>query len=97
MANGDKCKHSVALGQSLCWQHAKGWSKLRSLTPAHKLSILAILVALFFGFQRMLSSAPSPSVNLHSSGDNSPNIGGNTGKVDVQINQPPQKKSTKGK
>src|ERR1700733_6407948 len=96
--NGENCKHSVALGQSLCWQHAKGWSRLRSLTLAHKLTILSIFIAVFFGVQRMLSSpTSSPSVNLQSSGDNSPNVGGNTGKVDVQINPPPSKKSTKGK
>jgi hypothetical protein len=83
--DGEKCKHSVAVGQSLCWQHAKGWSKKwRSLTLSHKLTILSITVALFFGVQRMLSSSPS-RISVTSSGDNSPNVVDNSGKVDVQI------------
>lgn len=96
--NKKNCKRSVKTGQTLCWQHAKGLSgKFRSLTLAHKLTILSITVAIFFGVQRILSSGhPAVSnTNVQSSGDNSPNVVGNSGKVDIQTGQSrPQKSKT---
>jgi hypothetical protein len=96
--NKATCKRSVATGQTLCWQHARGLSgKLRSLTLAHKLTILSITVAIFFGVQRMLSSGPSISnTRVQSSGDNSPNVVGNSGKVDIQTGQSQPKKPKTG-
>jgi hypothetical protein len=96
--NDEKCKRSVSIGQTLCWQHARGWSRWRSLTLGHKLAILSILVAIVFGVQRILSSGPVPasSVNVQSSGDNSPNVVGNSGKVDIQTGQTSPKKQKTG-
>lgn len=89
--NHERCKRAIAFGQRLCWQHARGWRvKWRALTRNQAvifcLGAISLLMTLGFGIASLLPTK-TPIVHVESSGSNSPNVVGNTGKVTITDGQ----------
>jgi hypothetical protein len=84
--NKEGCKRPVAVGQKFCWQHSRGLrAKLHSLT--HKqtvefyIGVASLAATLWFGIRSVLPT--NHTIHVQSSGDQSPNVVGNDGKVDI--------------
>src|SRR5580700_8925518 len=91
--NNDRCKRFTALSEKFCWQHSHGlrtrWRALtRSQTVGFCLSAASLVVGLLFGVYSLLPRAvKTPSIHVESSGDQSPNVVDNKGKVEIQNQQ----------
>jgi hypothetical protein len=89
-----KCKRSVALGQRFCWQHRLP-SKWRSLSTLKKrlivwIGVLGSLASLY----ALLPHDKTSNVSIQTSGDHSPVVQDNQGRVEFnepQSSQPKQK------
>ncbi len=100
-----RCKHSVAVGERLCWQHAKGWrSKLRSLPKNARvifaIGIVSLAVTCYGVWLELFPHAKPSSVHIETSGDKSPVVQDNQGSVtfnDSQSEQPKKKTKDTGK
>jgi hypothetical protein len=106
--NNERCKRSVATGQKFCWQHSHGlrakWRSLtRNQTIGFCIAAASLTATLWFGISSQLPKPTmAPTVNVQSSGDQSPNVVDNKGKVDIQnqqstAQQQKRKQSAQGK
>jgi hypothetical protein len=90
--NDERCKRSAATGQRFCWQHTRGllakWHSLtRKQTIGFYIGVASLAATLFFGILSLLPTKVVPTVNVQSSGDQSPNVVDNKGKVEIQNQQ----------
>lgn len=93
-----RCKRRVSSGQSFCWQHAHGLrAKWRSLTKNQALglslvSVISLAATIGFGIVSVLpKSQPISKTQVWSSGESSPNVVDNQGKVSIQTAAPEKK------
>jgi hypothetical protein len=90
--NQERCKRRVARGQKFCWQHVRGlrakWHSLtRNQTIAFYIGVASLAATLWFGIPGLLPKTTAPTVHVQSSGDQSPNVVDNKGKVEIQNQQ----------
>src|SRR5215831_15362971 len=88
--NQQMCKRHVAPGQRLCWQHGvRAW--WRSLPALKRRAIFGIgLLGSLASIYGLLPKGKSPTVSIHTSGDNSPVVQDNRGSVTFNAPQPEQ-------
>jgi hypothetical protein len=100
--DNERCKRSVALGKRFCWQHAHGlrakWQSLtRNQTILFLVGVAGLAATLWFGFHGVPSTTvTNKTIHVQSSGDQSPNIVDNQGKVDIHNQKPDAQKRKPG-
>jgi hypothetical protein len=87
--NNEGCKRPVAAGQNFCWQHARGlsakWHSLtRKQTVGFYIGLASLAATVWFGIH---SVPPVNNIQVQSSGDQSPNVVDNEGKVEIHNQQ----------
>ena len=101
--NGERCRRSAAAGQKYCWQHSRGlWAKWHSLTRnqtiAFYVGMASLAATLWFGIRSLgPKSTANQAIHVQSSGDQSPNVVDNKGKVEIQNQQPSGQQQKNGK
>ena len=101
-SNQEGCKRRVATGQKYCWQHSHGCgARWRSLTRSQVIgfyvAVASLAATLWFGIGTVIPHTSSQAIQVHSSGNQSPNIVNNEGKVDIHNQQPDSQKHKSGK